>query len=192
MSSSLPLLQELFAPFTTPEPLVRLHALQEDVGYGQYSQGLTLDVDGRSGLMHGWSQEPAFLQALFPFGRANASGSFYALWNASGSGEPASWPVIVFGDEGGEWVVARNLAELLALSTFDVEPRIDYREVCFFKSEKYHRPSPGIAHYIQWLSTTCGISKVEDPTAIVAAAQRDWQQQWDAWKKPFLDPEGAD
>ncbi|MCZ1013123.1 hypothetical protein [Streptomyces noursei] len=43
---------------------------------------------------------------------ANASGSRYALWRVDDRAELATLPVVVFGDEGGIGLVARNLREL--------------------------------------------------------------------------------
>ena len=186
MPACLPQLQALFAPESVPEQLLRLLSFQEEVGYGTYSQGLTLDLDEKSGLIHGWSTEPGFLEALFPFAMANASGSFYALWNASNTPNPATWPVVVFGDEGGEWVVARDVSELLAISTFDVEPMVDYREVFFYKSDDDNWESPHIDRYRAWLSENFAISSIEDPNPLIADAQDVWQEKFEVWKTPFL------
>jgi hypothetical protein len=178
-------LRALFAPERVPTQLLGLSAFQDKVGSETYSQALSLYVDGKSGLEHGWSSEPAFLDALFPFASANASGSFYALWRAPDCLGPDTWPVVVFGDEGGEWVVARDVADLLALSAADAEPMVDHQEVLFHKG-KHHCPSPDIDQYRAWLAQSCAIQPTEDPNALVAAAQALWQQKFESWKGPLL------
>ncbi len=178
-------LEALFAPERVPAQLIDLSAFQTQVGSETYSQALSLCVDDKSGLEHGWSSAPGFLDALYPFASANASGSFYALWQAPDCSGPETWPIVVFGDEGGEWVVARSLADLLAISAVDVEPMVDHEEVLFHRG-KHHCPSPDIDQYKAWLARTLGIQPCEDPNALVAEAQARWQQKFDRWKEPFL------
>lgn len=178
-------LHALFAPERVPAPLLALLVFEDEVGSENYSQALSLYVDDKSGLKHGWSSEPAFLEALFPVATANASGSFYALWKAPDCAGPETWPVVVFGDEGGEWVVARDLATLLAVSAFDVEPMVDHEEVHFHKGPS-DWPSPSIGRYRMWLAQSFAIDPSGDPNALVAEAQALWQRKFDQWKGPFL------
>lgn len=91
----------------------------------------------------------------------------------------------MFGDEGGEWVVARDVADLLAITAVDVEPMVDYEEVLFHPGKR-HCPSPDIDQYRVWLARRLGIQPCEDPNARVSEAQALWQQKFAAWKAPFL------
>ena len=186
MPVSMSQLDKLFKPRPVPEALLKLLEFQERVGWGSYSQAISLDVDEKLGLIHGWSKDEEFLGALYPFAQANGSGSFYALWNHGEHNDPLAWPVVVFGDEGGEWVVAQNLMELLAMSTCDEEPMIDYGEVMFFRDEETSWSSQSIEEYIVWLRETFGIVPIEDPNAHVAAAQALLQDEFENWKAPFL------
>ncbi|MEK8035009.1 hypothetical protein AACH06_29690 [Ideonella sp. DXS29W] len=175
-----------FAGHQVPPFLLRLLEYQNVVGYGRYSQALTLSVGERSGLIHGWSADPEFLSRLLPFAMANASGSFYALWNNGSSAVVDQWPVVAFGDEGGEWVVAQNVSELLSLSTFDEEPMIDYHGVAFFKDPEWYQESEFLDDYKQWLKAQLNLEAIEDPAPLVAAAQAALQEAFNVWKQPFL------
>src|SRR2546430_16116125 len=91
-----------------------LEELQDQLGPEHCSAGFELTAYGdTSGLEAGWSKAPEFLGRLVPFGQATHSGSFYALWRVDDRADLATLPVVVFGDEGGQHVVARNLRELL-------------------------------------------------------------------------------
>lgn len=175
-----------FAGEPVPASLLRLLEYQNVVGYGRYSQALTLSVGERSGLVHGWSADPDFLARLVPFGMANASGSFYALWNNGADSKIEQWPVVVFGDEGGEWVIARNLRELFRLSTFDAEPMIDHHGVEFFKDPDWYEVSECLDEYQRWLKAQFDIDSVVGPAELVSEAQTELQESFNAWKQPYL------
>lgn len=175
-----------FAGEPVPVALLRLLEYQNVVGYGRYSQALTLSVGERSGLVHGWSADPDFLAKLVPFAMANASGSFYALWNNGAEPEIEQWPVVAFGDEGGEWVIARNLRDLFRLSTFDAEPMIDYHGIEFFKDPDWYEVSEFLDEYQCWLKAQFDIDPVADPAAFVSEAQTELQESFNAWKQRYL------
>ena len=167
-----------------PELLRNLLDFQNTVGDFSYSQAISLVQDDKSGLAHGWSDDQNFLKDLIPFAMATGSGSFYALWNNGTDKNLAEWPVVLFGDEGGEWVVARNLRELLQITTCDVEPML-YGEVSFYKDEE-HESSVEIDKYKYWLTSRLKIEPIENPSAIVRSAQNQLQTSLDAWKKPYF------
>ncbi|WP_258018022.1 hypothetical protein [Streptomyces noursei] len=76
---------------------------------------LGLDYLGSFGDTSGidtWSKDPEFLDRFRSFAVVNASGSRYALWRVDDRSDLATLPVVVFGDEGGIGLVARNLREL--------------------------------------------------------------------------------
>jgi hypothetical protein len=177
-----------FGDLPVPAALLDLLRFQDEVGFGNYSQALSLSAQDRDGLRHGWSADPEFLARLVPFARASASGSFYALWNPDPSQPPLPdrWPVVVFGDEGGEWVVARDVRELLRVSTCDVEPMIDMDRVHYFRSEHHYRKSAGLDRYVEWLREHFQIAPVDDPEEILKAAQKEWQTRFERWMQPIL------
>lgn len=181
---------ELFRGQAVPDELSRLLTFQNEVDT-QYSRGLHLALERADGLENGWSSEPAFLERLVAFAVASASGSFYALWNPQDGSAPSQWPVIAFGDEGGEWVVASHARELLQLAALDVEPTIMYDRAYFYvgeddDDEDQDDGSDALHVYRKWLHTTFGLEAVKDPDLVVKAAQERWQAPFDAWKDNFL------
>ncbi len=191
MPATRALLEKLFAPFPVPSTLLKLLAFQESVGYGTYSQALSLDVDERLGLIHGWSSDLEFLRSLFPFAMANGSGSFYALWNMNQDASSSEWPVVVFGDEGGEWVVAQNLAELLALAANDTEPMVGHSDVLFYRDPEDSWSSSAVDEFVAWLRVELEVNPASDMQSTVANAQAKLQARFNAWKAPFLEHYGA-
>jgi hypothetical protein len=177
----------LFIGHPAPARLLRLLDYQNSKGYGSYSQALSLSSEEQSGLIHGWCAEQGFLDGLIAIAQANGSGSFYALWNNHTTADPELWPVVAFGDEGGEWVVARNLAELLQLSTFDAEPMIDNTGVTFYKDLDSFEPSEYADDYQGWLQSEFGIQCTEDPETIGARARAEFQQAFDDWVSPYFE-----
>lgn len=177
-----------FGGLPVPVSLLALLRFQNERDRVRYSAALTLSLDGHDALERDWSAESAFLSRLIPFARVGPLGSIYALWNPDPSQPPLPdrWPVVAFGDEGGEWIVARDVRELLRVSSCDVAPRIDFDRIHFFRSEHHHRPSAGIEAYVEWLRTELQLSPVDDPEEILKAAQAEWQAGFERWIQPFL------
>lgn len=198
----------LFNGHPVPEDLIRLGAFQNATQV-PYTEGLWLTDHEKRGLEAGWSKEPAFLDRLVAIAVANGSGSFYALWNPDNGSAPDQWPVVLFGDEGGEWVIARDLRELLRLSWLDIEPYIDHDQAFFFIDEEDEdgedddllagdddgdgdddetdgRGSEAIEAYREWLAEVARVEPVTDPDPVVERAQAEWQSSFDDWKRPFL------
>ncbi|WP_423598583.1 hypothetical protein [Roseateles sp. MS654] len=180
------------APFgdrPVPEPLLALLRFQNELRGAWYSAALRLSAENRSRLARGWSADPAFLSRLIPFARAGASGSFYALWDPDPSRmtTPAQWPVVAFGEDGGEWVVARDVRELLVIGSCDAEPRIDFDRAHYVRSEHHYRKSDGLDAYGEWLRASFQLEPVEDPDAILQAAQAEWQEELERWVQGVLE-----
>lgn len=179
----------VFGDLPVPAALQDLLRFQNEVGYGNYSQALTLSVQDHEVLAIGWSDEDEFLDRMLPFAQASASGSFYVLWNPDPSLAlpPDRWPVVVFGDEGGEWVIARDVRELLRVSTCDVEPMIDMDRVHYYRSEHHYRKSAELDRYVEWLRERFQIAPLDDPEEILKAAQQEWQTPFERWMQPILE-----
>ncbi len=186
MNISIAKYKKTFSGHTIPAALESLLKFQNRVGYENYSQAITLQDDDKSGLVQGWSDDPLFLAALVPFARANGSGSFYALWNNNESSNLASWPVVVFGDEGGEWIVAENVISLLQICACDTEPMVDHDSAIFYKSEDDYEASEYITEYKAWLKSSLQVEPIETPDQIVESAQANLQESFNEWKQPFL------
>ncbi|HEY0251767.1 MAG TPA: hypothetical protein VGC41_09580 [Kofleriaceae bacterium] len=171
-----------FAPFAVPKTLAKLVAFQNDVGAETFAQGFMLDVDDK-GLVKIWSRAKPFLSALFPIAAATGTGTWYFAWNPGKAKSIDAMPIVVFGDEGGEHVVAQNLNELLQLVAVDAEPMVDHDEVSYFKN-KDEGSSDDIDAYRKWLKTELGLG-VGNPKAIMKKAQAQYQAAFQAWVKSF-------
>ncbi|MFD8228514.1 hypothetical protein ACFV16_30695 [Streptomyces massasporeus] len=162
-----------------------LKDLQDRIGFENYADGFgLLEWESTSELAH-WSENPEFTARLIPFAQANGSGSFYALWRHDDQADLTALPVVVFGDEGGVHVVARNVQELFQLIGFDSEIMVGWDEVSFWRdSEEPH--TAGHAEYTAWLEQHFGLPVAEDPEAVVTTAQAEFGQQFTDWARPFL------
>lgn len=173
-----------FGGAAVPQALAQLLEFQNETGFEYYSEGFGLLRDDKSGLLHGWSGEPAFLDKLMPFAQANGSGSFYALWQHDAATDLAALPVVLFGDEGGEFVVAENIAGLLQLLTIDAEPMV-FEDVSFYKDPE-QEPSDYAEDYKTWLMEHLKLAPIEEAETIMIPAQEKYQAAFDEWKDPFF------
>ncbi|PWG13405.1 hypothetical protein DF268_12145 [Streptomyces sp. V2] len=174
---------------TTYSPVPELNLLkdfQDEVGYESFADGFGLTEYGDvSGLVAGWSDDPEFIGGLIPFAQATGGGSFYALWRLDDRTDLATLPVVVFGDEGGQHVVARDLRELFRLLGFDTEISVDWDSAYFYRGEE----DPHSAYhdaYAAWLERHFGLAVAEDPDAVLAAAREELGQRFADWAEPYL------
>lgn len=160
-----------------------LKELQDRLGFENYAEGFGLtDYNDNAGLAAGWSKDADFLARLIPFAQANGTGSIYALWRVDDRTDPATLPVVVFGDEGGHHVVARDLRELLRLLALDGAISVDWDSACFSPGpEEDEEHCEGHAEYVAWLLQTFGLSGPEDHDALVTAAQREFGERFADW-----------
>ena len=173
-----------FSGREVPPALANLLAFQEQNGFESYSECFGLLADDKGGL-RSWSADEAFLSQLMPFAQATGGGSFYALWAHRPDASTSEMPVVVFGDEGGVHVIAEDVAQLLRLLTFDVEPMIDHDGVTFYKG-KDHEPRDNHDLYQRWLEAELSLKPIDDPAPLVAAAQARYKADFDAWKSKFV------
>lgn len=184
----------VFAPYPAPALLADLLEFQNrmDAEHGSedyfadYCNALRLSDQERYGL-ETWSEDPEFLSGLFPFAVANGSGSSYALWRRDPQAPIEAWPVVLLGDEGGEWIVARDLAEMLAITSADIEPQTISDSVYFFQDDEEEEAAPGthVDAYRNWLAAR-GIAVLSDPAPVVETAQAALQAEFDQWKGRFF------
>jgi hypothetical protein len=175
-----------YSPIPT---LNKLLAFEKRYGAENYAESFAIhkkfDDDEDSGLTSGWTKDREFLKRVYPFARATGGGSFYAVWQANEGDDLSKSPIIVFGDEGGEHVVAQNMDDLLRVLAYDVEPSIDHDKVYFYK-EKGHKGSDEHRAFRKWLKSEFSIEKTSHPDEIVKAAQKKHGAAFGAWKKRFL------
>ncbi|WP_449352804.1 hypothetical protein [Streptomyces shaanxiensis] len=172
--------------YSPVEELNLLKGFQDRVGYENFARGFGLTEYGDiSGLVAGWSRDPAFTGRLVPFAQATGGGSFYALWRIDDREDLATLPVVVFGDEGGEHVVARHVRELFQLLGFDEEISVEHAKASFYRDEDEPHTD---CHdeYVAWLDRHFGLPVAKDPVAVLAAAQAEFGERFADWIRPFL------
>jgi hypothetical protein len=188
---------------------------QDVMGFGSYSPGFGLtDFGDLFELETQWSAQPAFLDRLIPFARADEAGSFYALWRVDDFTELSRMPVIVFGARGGVHVVAADIRALLRLLALSPSLRIDEERVSF--SCEAHpavetvppdgtsddgatvynvcteRVTTGPYHparhadYVEWLEEVLGLAPVADCTIPVSEAQTIFAEPFRQWVTPYV------
>jgi hypothetical protein len=163
-----------------------LAAFQAEVGAENYSECFALTEFGdTSGIEAGWFKDPSLLAGLIPFAQANGSGSFYALWRIDDRADLATLPVVVFGNEGGQHVVARNLPELFRLVAYDSEIMVDWDTAYFYRREDDEH-AQGHDRFVAWLEQNFGLAPADDPDAIIAVAQAELAEAFDIWTTPHL------
>ena len=168
-------------PYSPIGVLNSLYELQTELGSDWYAEGFELIAYGDASGLEAWSVDRGFLNKLVPFAQANASGSLYALWSNAEGNDPTGVPVVIFGDEGGQHVVAGSLAELLQIVGYDAEAGVDHEEVYFYRDPDDYEPSAGRERYVQWLADELSVEPAEDPAAVVAAAQREFGAMFESW-----------
>ncbi|MEV7552833.1 hypothetical protein AB0N89_24755 [Amycolatopsis sp. NPDC089917] len=127
--------------------------------------------------------DPEFLSRLIPFAQANGTGSMYAIWRSSDETDVALLPVVVFGDEGGEHVIARDFRDFLPLLGHDAEITVDHDSAYYFREEDDDH-SGSHEMFVEWLRER-GLEPAEDPDAVIAAAQEIHAERFRAWITPF-------
>jgi hypothetical protein len=176
---------------TAYSPIPELNQLKEfedALGEFYYAEGFFLMDYNPPDEFSTWSEDPTFTAGLIAFAKGNDTGSVYALWRVDDRADLATLPVVVFGDEGGELVVARSLLELFQLLAFDTEVTVSYKgEVYYYRDpdEPEVRHSPGHEAYVAWLSRTFGLAPVDDTDAVIAAAQGQYAEAFKAWKAQY-------
>ena len=148
-----------------------------------YSNGFYIQPYGRGGL-ETWSGEEEFLNNLIPFASANSSGSIYAIWINKGN-SLSQLPIVVFGDEGGFHVVAKNILDFLHLLTYDTEITVNENEVKFNKEKDKYKESKNLSKYLMWIKENLNLVQIEDPETIIKTAQDKYQKIFVNWVKKY-------
>lgn len=169
----------IFKGYDMPNELKLLKQFQDDYGY-YYADGFMLRAEGKSAVSS-WSDNPHFLECLFPFAAANGTGSFYAIWNDGTNKKLSELPVIVFGDEGGVHIVAENTLQLMHLLTYDTEITVDFDKTYFYKSDEFYQESDDHLEYISWLKSNFNLNIIENPDKIIENAQKKHKENFDKW-----------
>lgn len=138
-----------------------------------------------------YSQCSEFNQRVVPFAQADSSGSIYALWQSAQPMPLDQMPIVVFGSDGGQHVVAEHLPALLRLLSLDTEPIVDEDGVLYCRDEENYEPSPHSRAFRKWFRAhfqLCPISTNFEAEALVERAQTQYGQAFLHWLQPFLEP----
>ncbi|MFD8548409.1 hypothetical protein [Streptomyces sp. NPDC059649] len=161
-------------------PIPELNLLKEfadRIGPGQYSEGFELHEYGKEVGLHTWSEHPEFLERFIPFAHATHSGSHYALWRCDDRTDLAALPIVLVGDEGDLYVVARSLPELFQLLAIDSE---------FLDPDEVEEHSDGHQEFLVWLDRNFGLGPPEDLDALWAE-QKECDEQFRTWASRFVE-----
>ncbi|RII20737.1 hypothetical protein DSC45_02735 [Streptomyces sp. YIM 130001] len=167
-------------------PVPELNLLKEftdRIGPVHYSDGFELREYGADAGLHTWSENPEFLSRFIPFAQANGSGSDYALWRCDERTDLATLPVVLVGDDGDLYVIARNLTELFQLLAIDSEPLAD---VGFLAAGDAEEHSEGHHEFLAWLNQNFGLGPPEDPHALWTA-RKESDDRFRAWVSQFVE-----
>ncbi|MFE3461818.1 hypothetical protein ACFXKD_30110 [Nocardiopsis aegyptia] len=173
-------MSEAYSPI--PE-LNLLREFEDRIGPVYYSDGFELREYGADAGLHTWSEHPDFLSRFVPFAQANGSGSDYALWRCDDRTDLATLPVVLIGDEGHVYVIARDLRELFRLLALDSEP---FAEFGFLAAGDVEDHTAGHHEYLTWLDRNFGLGPPEDVRALWAARQ-EHDDRFRAWASRFVE-----
>jgi hypothetical protein len=176
-------------PYSPVPELNDLKELQDRFGWERLSDGFGLSDWGERGGLDTWSADEAFVSRFLTFAQANGTGSIYAFWRVDDRTDLASLPVVVFGDEGGQHVVASDLRDLLRLLAYDTEVMVDWADAYYYR-EPDQRTSRNHDQYVAWLADRFGLTPPDDPDPIVEAARARYGEAFRAFCARFFDPDG--
>lgn len=115
------------------------------------------------------------------FAQATHSGSLYAFFIPDDKSVQEEWPVVVFGDEGGVLVLAKNLDDFMRFIGLNVQPYIetnyDTNQYEFYLSDNESFPLP---EYTEWLENQF---KIKVPQTIQMAIDEIIKPAQDLYQK---------
>lgn len=147
-----------FGIYTMPYDLERLFKFEKEYGGGTYADGFCLNLIDNTGL-ETYSEEESFLNSFIEFATATAGGSTYAIWVINENLEKC--PVVVFGDEGGIHLVAKNTEDLVRLLSYDVEISVDWNAAYFYKDEDQNNESEHRGAFLAWSKANSGLKPIQ-------------------------------
>ncbi|WRZ88416.1 hypothetical protein OHB54_04725 [Streptomyces sp. NBC_01007] len=167
----------------SPVPELNLLKEFEDrIGPVHYSEGFELCEYGGDAGLDTWSEHPEFLSRFIPFAQANHAGSHYALWRCDDRADLAALPVVLVGDEGDLYVIARNLTELFRLLAIDSEPLSQG----FLDPSSVEEHSEGHREFLIWLDQRFGLGPPEDLDALWNA-RKEHDDRFRSWAGFFVE-----
>lgn len=185
----------LFKGNKVPSEIKSLLELQVSETVPSYYSNAIYLIDEDPGIIESISEEEEFVNSFIPFAEANSTGSIYAFWVQDKQNKDLSnCPVVVFGDEGGAFVVSKNVKELLQIAAYDVEPVVFMDEFYFpdlvelidegeFEASEFNK------EYLDWLRTEAKLKPiltVEAVDNILAEAQDQYGEALEQFVSKFV------
>ena len=146
-----------------------------------FSEGFQFSTDKDKHGLKTYSEDDSFLNSIIEFASADGEGSSYGLWLKNNQ----ETPVVAFGSEGGFHVVANDLNDLFIILTFDIEPMIEWDQICYFKDSSDYEPSSKHKEYCDWLKNEHKLDITTCADSIVKKAQSNHKDDFDAWVGKF-------
>jgi hypothetical protein len=175
-----------FNGLTIPTELVMLLDFEKTMPSDEfYSAGFELTVDEAKHGLKTYSEDVVFLNSIMEFADADGMGSTYGFWLRNNNKNLAEAPIVIFGGEGGNHIVASNILELFQILTYDVEPMVGWDEVYYYKDEEDYEPSEQREAFKKWLFDNFKISETNNADSIVKAAQEKYQAAFKDWMKNY-------
>ena len=181
-------LEDFFQELSVPSKLLALLKFDHEIAQQRYfSDGFEFALDKEKLGLKTYSGDESFLNSVYEFANADATGSTYGFWLKDGNSNLDIAPIVVFGSEGGFHVVAKNLDGLLQILSYDSEPMIDWDEVHYYKNIDDFEPSHKSKEYRDWLKQQCGLEPVDSVDEIVEQAQQEYKASFDDWVGRFYE-----
>jgi hypothetical protein len=164
--------QKQFGIYDTPYDLEKLFEFEKEHGRGSYADGFYLSVIDNIGLKT-YSEEESFLNSFIEFATATGGGSTYAIWVINENLDKC--PIVVFGDEGGIHLVAKNTEDLIHLLGYDVEISVYWGSAYFYKGEEKDNESENREAFLAWSKTNFGLEPIQtdEEAAVIIQVAND-------------------
>lgn len=176
-----------FAGFQIPTELQSLWEFNQQIPDGKvFCEGFWLTIDEQNFMLKTYSTQDAFLSSFVCIAEADGTGSLYYFWINEGKYALKEAPIIVFGSEGGYFVVAQNIRELLQILAFDVEPTVSWEKIYYYKDDNDYLPTDFHFKYKKWLNENYQLDAPEEADQLVANAQRQYQEDFYNWMRKYI------
>lgn len=185
----------LFKGYKVPNEIKSLLEFQTSENIPSYYSNAIYLIDEDPGIIESVSDNEDFVNSFIPFAEANSTGSIYAFWVQNKEVKTLDdCPIVVFGDEGGAFVVSKNVKELLQISAYDVEPVVYMDEFYFSDKEELIEEGEYDAaefnkEYLDWLRTDAKLKPILTVEAIddvIAVAQDQYGDALEQFVNKFV------
>ncbi|AJA67571.1 cell wall assembly protein [Myroides odoratimimus] len=184
----------LFKGYKVPNEIKSLLEFQTSENIPSYYSNAIYLIDEDPGIIESISEEEEFVNSFVPFAEANSTGSIFAFWVQDKAVKSLdNCPIVVFGDEGGVFIVAKNIKELLQISAYDVEAVVFMEEFYFPDKEELIEEGEFDAaefnkEFLDWLRTDAKLKPIltiEAIDEVIANAQDQFADELEQFIAKF-------